>query len=499
MTTFHKSPCLSWRSFCFPPSFIMHQAPSPPWGIPVNIPVPMNGDGPITHWRDLRFGPLGAYHLRCWLGVFPGIAQFFVTNQSRFRSSDIAWFASGMHRDGNHSHAPTSFHPSMVDFTRETSGYQAGKTERKALLTEVQALTFDLATMLDRLSGGTTIIIRCNGTMVPGAPLRPEFIKANVYIPPAFLAHNPDLHRPIMDLVQQYIETVGVRTVNQWAQRARNDLGYSLTQTGIARENHRVARIPTPEPLSAHYVFLGQRYRMIEDPSPALQAPSPASTDSYGFQDDMDAQALVIIDLQEKLALANDQNTILNVQAKTAQERIAFLEAQVRSLTGDASASTPVQNLPLSHSRATPQPTPLKHTHTPSRSRLARPETPESPSRRALARSPAPRTPETASRQSAALTPAFFVSLNTPSGSRRYVHKKVDGLDGPSLPSLPSAILPLLLKTYELEHLRDSIDIIARYTPLERRIEELVKIGVPEIWASKVASVIGIDQEHAEE
>ncbi|KAF8164947.1 hypothetical protein B0H34DRAFT_670910 [Crassisporium funariophilum] len=37
------------------------------------------------------------------------------------------------------------FHPSMVDFTQKTWGYQAGKIEWKALLMEGQALTFDLA------------------------------------------------------------------------------------------------------------------------------------------------------------------------------------------------------------------------------------------------------------------------------------------------------------------------------------------------------------------
>jgi hypothetical protein len=116
-------------------------ASSPPWGIPVNIAVPANADGqPITPWDRLRFSSLGAYHLRCWQGVFPGIKDFFITCQSRFRSSDIAWFASGMNRDGNHSHLPSSFHPSLV--TLVTSSTQA-KGERKALLAELKELMFD--------------------------------------------------------------------------------------------------------------------------------------------------------------------------------------------------------------------------------------------------------------------------------------------------------------------------------------------------------------------
>ena len=100
-----------------PPCSIMKNtgAPSPPWGIPVDIAVPANVVGqPITAWDSLRFSPIGAYHLRCWQGVFPGIKNFFIACQSRFRSADIAWFASGMNHDGNHNHPPSSFHPSLV-------------------------------------------------------------------------------------------------------------------------------------------------------------------------------------------------------------------------------------------------------------------------------------------------------------------------------------------------------------------------------------------------
>ena len=127
-----------------PPRSIMKNtgAPSPPWGIPVNITVPVNADGQlVTHWDRLRFSPLGLYHLHCWQGVFPGIKDFFITCQSHFRSANIAWFASGMSCDGNHSHSPLSFHPSLVMLV--TSSAQV-KTKHKGLLAEVKELMFDV-------------------------------------------------------------------------------------------------------------------------------------------------------------------------------------------------------------------------------------------------------------------------------------------------------------------------------------------------------------------
>ena len=121
--------------------------------------------------------------------------------------------------------------------------------------------------MYDRLTGSTTMIISSSGTTVPGSPIRPEYLKASVYLPPAFVAHHPDLHSNIIEIVQQYIETVGVHTVTMWTQRARHDLNYSLTQKGNPHRNANFNAIPNPERNSAHYTFLGQPYKIIQHPS----------------------------------------------------------------------------------------------------------------------------------------------------------------------------------------------------------------------------------------
>jgi hypothetical protein len=164
--------------------------------------------------------------------------------------------------------------------------------------------------MYDRLTGSTTMVISSSGTTVPGASTRPEFLKASVYLPPAFVTHHPDLHYHIVDIVQHYIETIGVRTVMMWTERARRDLHYSLTQIGNPHRNALANGIPKPDYNSSQYTFLGQSYRIIDDP--VFQAPSPvASTTSYDFGEDPDANDLKIMDLQLENNALKDQVDVL--------------------------------------------------------------------------------------------------------------------------------------------------------------------------------------------
>jgi len=110
-----------------------------PWGIPVTILEPTGGDIPIIPFTELKFNPVGLYHLRRWQGVFPRVPGLYATHQARFDAADLAWFAHGMHRDGNHNHALQAFHPMLVDFYRTSS-----KEDRKALMTRLQALAYDV-------------------------------------------------------------------------------------------------------------------------------------------------------------------------------------------------------------------------------------------------------------------------------------------------------------------------------------------------------------------
>ncbi|KDR71989.1 hypothetical protein GALMADRAFT_143340 [Galerina marginata CBS 339.88] len=485
----------------------------PPWGLAVHIPTPANADAKLTPpWNSLpgSFSPLTVYYLRRWQGVFPGIRNFFIECQARFRSADIAWFTSGHNRDGNHIHPQTSFHPSLVTLVKETPSNQA-KDERKALLAELKELMFDTATMYDRLTGSTTIIISSGGTTVPGAPTRPEILKASVYLPPAFVAHHPDLHRPIVDIVQHFIETVGVRTVTMWTQRARKDLGYKLTQGGNPNRNAPSTTIPDPEHNSAHYTFLGQPYRISDDPSSAsAPTPSPARSSSYGF-DDLDNNSLVILDLQQRnYELENQVQALeehideleenakdaelevstLALQCKRADERVQLLEAQTRG--------------PAQHARTLTQPTMLRYSQaTPGKS--VRAQTPSSYGR------PAPQSPESPSRQriqstSGTPTIARTAHFGSPSVSysghaspstsrvggvpqRTAVLSNTDGLA-----STPTLLLSHYINLFELGSLSPQLHMISTYIPAANRMLELTKLGLDKTLCETLDEGIALDK-----
>jgi hypothetical protein len=139
-----------------------------------------------------------------------------------------------------------------------------------------------------------------------------------------------------------------------WAQRARRDLGYSLNQLGNPCQNAYFNTIPNPDHNSAHYTFIGQPYRFIQDPL-SVRSPSPNGSDrsvaSYDFGEEPDTVTLLNIDLQQLNAELRDQistleqkisdleqqvqvsdlrNHSLSSNFKRAQDRIVFLEGQVQ-------------------------------------------------------------------------------------------------------------------------------------------------------------------------
>jgi len=183
-----------------------------------------------------------------------------------------------------------------------------------------------------------------------------------------------------------------------WSQRARRDLGYALTQHGNPHQNAGFSAIPNPEHNSAHYMFLGQPYRITADPStPHIQSPSTthvqppspvSSIASYDSGEDPDASTLLVIDLQHVISDLEDQinileeqnsdlqeqanvrdrcNSALSAYCRKAHERIVFLEGQIqrfaadRTPSTDRAMSTPVRSMATKHTPAAPQPTPSRY------------------------------------------------------------------------------------------------------------------------------------------
>ena len=380
--------------------------------------------------------------------------------------------------------------------------------------------------MYDRLIGSTTMIISIGGTTVPGSPARPEYLKASVYLPPAFVSHHPDLHRAIIDIVQHFIETIGVRTVTMWSQRACRDLGYPLTQVGNPLPNPHVDAFPSPDHNSAHYMFLGQPYRITDDPAASSdQALSQASsTDSYAdaFGEDPDASTLTIIDLQQENHELREQIHILqqqisdleeevkvtslrnSSQTTRAHDRIVFLEDQVQRYA----PSTPVRNVTTKPAISKTPLSPLRfRSVTPSQAAPTRAQIPSGYSSPVL-RSPFKRhiQPEipTVSRTpviSRSAQPEITTISRTPVISRSPLSAShsthpphLDECNTDGLVYSGGPLLPHYIKLYHLDHLSTLINLISNYTPVETRIEELLKLGVQENVCEALAKAMARDK-----
>ena len=347
------------------------------------------------------------------------------------------------------------------------------------------------------------MIISSSGTTVPGSPIRPEYLKANVYLPPAFVAHHPDLHNHIIDIVQQYIETIGVRTVTMWTQRARHDLKYSLTQRGNPHQNAVFNAIPNPEPNSAHYTFLGQPFRIIQDPSTtSVQPPSPdSSVASYDFGEDPDPITLLNIDLQEKnlelqdridglqqvitdleqqVDFSNVRNSSLSASLQRAKDQIVSLEGRVqRFMAAERITSTP----------SAPVSTPVRNVAhvTPPSLRYALP--------RPVLRSPGLHAPVTPSRHHGT-TSASRLQLGNSTVSRSV--SAIDGSSADDLASLYDPLLPHYINLLNLHHIAAPLDLIFKYTPAGNRTQELLKLGIDEDMCDALAKAMILDSREAQ-
>ncbi|KAJ7725662.1 hypothetical protein DFH07DRAFT_970797 [Mycena maculata] len=239
----------------------------------------------------LRFTPLGIYDLRRHMGVFAHSPSIWNTYHHRFEQADIAWLATGASSDNQH-HPPhdAGFFPEFLALRESLPlNENGGYLPRIAFGDLVRKVLFDVATMLDRILGSTTLIIHSEGTTRPNSLMRPEYLSSTVYIPPTFLARNPAAHIHIARIVQHYIETVGVLTATAWRTDARRQLKWPLNQSGPPRSpNYIPPGLVIPDPKergSSVYVFRGCPDGSLNPPSPAPAVPAvPAPSEPVASQ-----------------------------------------------------------------------------------------------------------------------------------------------------------------------------------------------------------------------
>ncbi|KAF8194798.1 hypothetical protein K438DRAFT_808852 [Mycena galopus ATCC 62051] len=212
---------------------------------------------------DLKFvNPATVFDVRHNLGVGPA-RSVFERFSTRFRAADIAFLAAGASSDGKHMPPTGDFHPDFDEFYAATPG-EHGNAMRQAFRSELETLLHDLATVWDRTTGGTTVILHADGTVAPQTRVVPECLWASVYIPPSFIAQHPDSHPAIAHLAQHFIEHFGTRTVSRWTELAR--LRWSLDQPGRGTRNPpNPPLIPQPKNRRrAKYLFFGRPVGSLE-------------------------------------------------------------------------------------------------------------------------------------------------------------------------------------------------------------------------------------------
>ena len=177
-------------------------------------------------------------------------------------------------------------------------------------------LTLTKATLWDCAFGSSTLIVHVEGSTTPGAPALPECIKADVYLPPAFIDEHPEAHSAIAQIVQTFIEAVGVPTVQCWT-RAGKKRGWSLSQPGhVYRTPESIphALVPSPLPGTSHYQFTGRPYGTfpipsrvssnapVTDPVNPPQPASPVKSERSASEEPMSTSMLNLLDTMEEIS-----------------------------------------------------------------------------------------------------------------------------------------------------------------------------------------------------
>ncbi|KAJ7294038.1 hypothetical protein C8J57DRAFT_1491390 [Mycena rebaudengoi] len=296
---------------------------------PTHIGLPAKK--PLT-WENLKFNPLGCFDLRRRLGIFKHLPLLWNTYRQRFLASDLAWLAAGASDDNKHHlGARQTFHPQFDGLRDSVPQDNVGYMAWKAFSESIRKLIHDLATMWDRTFGSTMMIMHIEGATAPNTPARPEYLRTSVYIPPHFLRRNPDSHLAIAQIVQLYIESVGVQTVVDFTAGVRMRRWPQVDDAAPPQPNNIPRNIIVPAPMragSAHYVFRGRPAASVAE---AAEMPPPTPPSSQGHEDPAASSAQIYL-LKEEIALLNAKISDGEAAHAVQLDRFARLEQDLQQV-----------------------------------------------------------------------------------------------------------------------------------------------------------------------
>ncbi|KAJ6544751.1 hypothetical protein DFH09DRAFT_1321609 [Mycena vulgaris] len=168
------------------------------------------------------------------------------------------------------------------------------------------------------------MILHVDGTTHPAAPLAPEYLKANVYLPPSFVQENPGSHQSLASIAQLFLEHIGVPTVAAWTRRGRA-LNWSLGQQGtVPVPSRNLPVIPSAEaPGSSHYVFRG---RPATGTAPTVAPVSPPSSSQVPIYD---IDQIILDAAKANLLLVSERNGYLEGEVKLLRLHLGQCEEAI--------------------------------------------------------------------------------------------------------------------------------------------------------------------------
>ncbi|TFK81915.1 hypothetical protein K466DRAFT_604102 [Polyporus arcularius HHB13444] len=491
--------------------------------------------------EDLKFNVVGLRGLRGYLGDGDVYKQF----QARFDAADMAWFVAGAHKDGAHFLSPDRFHTMWKDArVVEASGTDAIYRARREFRDRLRELVWDALTVLDRVSGGASILVHSPGTVEPGQRRELPFLKLDVYVPPFILHENFLVDRPLASIVQTFAEEVALPAAQRWA-RASEALGFDLKkEVPVVEPPSNLPFMPAPQRRNTLYRCRGRRVGELEamlaqasDDASRRDRDGPGRRDGHASRssatardddDNVDSLRATIARLEVLLQEKHDEIVVLgdiiddregdvlrledDLEAREID--IARLEEEVEALQRAPPVLVPQ---PIRAQRPAPEPMPTPTpTPTPSRSACS----PVQPDRLPAAAPPYVAVPiavsttsMSLSRSCASRSTAASSPLPSPSPSHLRSPGKMDRAMPATIwqsPALvvttstsairaPTSTRPATLTRFDFIGPRSQVVVAAHRLPstLHRSLRDLVLNQPQSLWYSLLTGQMSLSQEVA--
>ncbi|KAG2352376.1 hypothetical protein BDR07DRAFT_1313904 [Suillus spraguei] len=211
------------------------------------------------------------------LALFPCPENIATTAESNkcWKSALISLLAHDLHTDGNHFplDGKGGFHPLTVEHyhtgtskygkSTQTTKYQNWQA-RSEHIELILRIILDLCTLLDRLTGGSTVFLHHPGAVPPKSSITPQMLNAHVYANPKVLAEHPELHAVIAQISQLFTSHYATPLAESFATSCyRAGWSSSSTQQAYPQANRmddsKLPLVPPPiTPGSSHFVIPGR-------------------------------------------------------------------------------------------------------------------------------------------------------------------------------------------------------------------------------------------------